>query len=147
MMKISSNLSNFHRYFLGPFLLFLPLLFSINESSFKEIELIPALIFGLAYILVFIFLYRYLWKISQVWRDEEFIYFGKSDPENKVPWSKVLSAWQTRPFRIFRFLFISYEDENGQIHWIRFIGHYEIDYIGKHHPEITRLLKRINTTK
>lgn len=146
-MKISSNLTNFYRYFLGPFLLLLPLLLSIFESDFKNIELIPTVLFCLAYMLVFVFLYGYLWRVSEVWKDEKFIYFGKSGPENKVPWTKVLSAWQTRPFRIFRFLFISYEDVKGQIHWIRFIGHYEIDLKGKHHPEITRLVQRIKTNK
>ncbi len=143
--KISSHLSSFYRYVFGPLLLVLHFVFFLLEDpiSINQKNSIPTIAYCIGALLIIIFLWNYLWKITEVWKDEDYIYIGKKQKMEKVPWANIIHAWQASPFRIFRFLFISYKDDKGEIRWIRFIGHFEMDYKGKHHPEVSRLLKKI----
>lgn len=144
--KISSRLTPFYRYFFGPMLLALPLILSLTDikyTSHPRAVFHPILYLILALIFI-LFLWKQLWNIQEVWKDKEFLYYRKKGILEKVSWDKVRNAWQVQPLRIFRFLYISFENEKGEVQWIKFIGHFEMDLKGKHHPEISVLLKKIN---
>lgn len=141
--QISSSLTNFYRLFMGPILMAIPFFLAFSDIGFNGKTRNTQILTLIFLFCVTAAIYFYLWNISHVWKDENFIYFKNRKGQNKIAWKNVEEAWQEQPLNLFRFLYISFEDELGVIQQFYFVGHFEIDIKGKHHPEITRLLKRI----
>lgn len=113
--------------------LFLP----FRERGFEGRMIFGAMAFG-----VLLWSFLRINTLSIVHSDEEFLYINDFKKQYTVRYRDILKIWQSNDF-FSRIINIKFKHSENQTKLIHFIGRFEMDYKGPHHPVITFIKNKI----
>jgi hypothetical protein len=98
--------------------------------------------FALMSLIGFIQWYRTYPDICEVWLINDRLMVKTKKKTFNFQFAETCKIWQEIGF-FTRLMYISFKDENGALFTIKFMGTFESNYKGAHHPVIDKLNKKL----